>query len=199
MRRRQSNSSSSTSSLRRATLLPLYFQLLGATSEAQADKTSLARTISGAAPGVVDPWWSSKGSRLQKSNFVLHRSPLPHETALSTRTLRAFRRAPFLCALPQNKSLLPAFLAASPGHSFALTVITVICRAITHSFGDAPHRFLPAFNLRKARVTATTGGFLLTVLSNARRAPCLRVLLCANPRPINFLRNLGVVEGMSYL
>jgi hypothetical protein len=46
-------------------------------------KTSLARTISGAAPCVVDRWWSSKGSRLQKSNFVLHRSPLPHETTFS--------------------------------------------------------------------------------------------------------------------
>ena len=49
-------------------------------------KTPVARTTSGAAPCVVDRWWSSKGSRLQKSNFVprLHRcSPLPHETTLS--------------------------------------------------------------------------------------------------------------------
>jgi hypothetical protein len=38
----------------------------------------------GSAPSVLDRWWSSRDSRLPKSNFVLHRwSPLSHETTLS--------------------------------------------------------------------------------------------------------------------
>src|SRR6266478_4171193 len=43
----------------------------------------MTRTTFGAAPSVVDRWWSSKGSPLQKSNFVLNRCSLPHETTLS--------------------------------------------------------------------------------------------------------------------
>src|SRR5713226_9414478 len=47
-------------------------------------KMPLARTVSGVVPSVVDRWWSSKGLRLRKSNFVLlHCSLLPHETLLS--------------------------------------------------------------------------------------------------------------------
>src|SRR5207302_2171515 len=47
-------------------------------------KMPLARTVSGVVPSVVDRWWSSKGLRLRKSNFVPHHcSLLPHETPLS--------------------------------------------------------------------------------------------------------------------
>ena len=44
-----------------------------------------------------------------------------------------------------------------------------MCRALTHSFGDAPHRCLPPFNLHGPASATTTGGFLLTAL-------------CATPR-----------------
>src|SRR5690348_10746223 len=46
-------------------------------------KMLLPRTIFGVAPSVVDRWWSSRDSPLQKCNFVLrHWSPLQHDTAL---------------------------------------------------------------------------------------------------------------------
>ena len=45
----------------------------------------MTRATFGAAPSVVDRWWSSRGSSLPKFNFVLHHwSPLPHETTLSS-------------------------------------------------------------------------------------------------------------------
>src|SRR6267378_2100834 len=57
-------------------------------SNRRPTKTPVARTTSGAAPCVVDRWWSSKGSPSQKSNFALHHwSPLPHETTLSSSNL----------------------------------------------------------------------------------------------------------------
>src|SRR5260370_3627282 len=44
----------------------------------------IARTVSRVVASVVDRWWSSKGLRLRKSNFVPHHcSLLPHETPLS--------------------------------------------------------------------------------------------------------------------
>ncbi len=47
-------------------------------------KMPLTRTVFGVVPSVVDRWWSSKGLRLHRSNFGLHRcSLLPHETPLS--------------------------------------------------------------------------------------------------------------------
>jgi Putative transposase len=68
---------------RRAVLLPLSFHSLGAAQEPRAEQAPLAQTTFGAALCVVDRWWSSKGSRLQKSNFVLrHWSSLQHDTAL---------------------------------------------------------------------------------------------------------------------
>jgi len=81
---------------RRATFLPLCFLLLGSTPQIgktpQAPRTPL---IFGSAPSVLDRWWSSKGSRLPKYNFVLHRwSPLPHETTCSiNKILRASPRS----------------------------------------------------------------------------------------------------------
>src|ERR1017187_6879014 len=61
-----------------------------------------------AAQNVVDRWWSSKGSRPQKSNFVLHHcSPLPHD--------RTFYNAKLLCASAPSLSLC---LAVLPTASF---------------------------------------------------------------------------------
>jgi hypothetical protein len=65
--------------------------------QSKTRQTPRTRTplIFGSAPSVLDRWWSSKGSRLPRYNFVLHRcSPLPHETTLSiNRILRASPRS----------------------------------------------------------------------------------------------------------
>src|SRR5215470_20424688 len=134
-------------------------------------------TISGAAPSVVERWWSSNGSHLPESNFVLHqRSPLLHETTLyDSRSFARFgvlrpsalchRTNPFfhLPQLPSWRYFSAVASSRVPG---------VICRALPHSLGPPRHRSFPRLNLHRPASAATTGGFLLTALSNARRAPC---------------------------
>lgn len=52
-------------------------------SNRRSTKTPLPPMISGVARSVVDRWWSSRGSPLQKSNCVLLRCSPPHERTLS--------------------------------------------------------------------------------------------------------------------
>src|SRR6266436_6687401 len=83
-------------------------------------KMPLARTVSGVVPSVVDRWWSSKGLRLRKCNFVPHHcSLLPHETLSPTRILHASQRALSLCALTQNKTPFSTSSAPPPRYSLA--------------------------------------------------------------------------------
>src|SRR5216684_3569069 len=49
----------------------------------------------------------------------------------------------------------------------------VVCRALPHSFGASRHRTFPQLNLHRPASAATTGGFLLTALSKARRSTAL--------------------------
>jgi putative transposase len=81
---------------RRAVLLPLCFHSLGAPQEPRAEQDAFDSNDLWRCLCVVDRWWSSKGSRPQKSNFVLrHWSALQHDTALpSSNPSRA--AAPFL-------------------------------------------------------------------------------------------------------
>ena len=52
------------------------------------------RAIFGSVPSVLDRWWSSRGSRLPRCNFVLHLWSPPHETTLNiTNTLRSSARS----------------------------------------------------------------------------------------------------------
>ena len=137
------------------------------TTTAGQIKTPLPRTISGAVPSVVDRWWSSKGSRLQKSNFVLcHRcSLLPHETRLSKLdSSRASRRAPSLCVLTQNKSPF----SNSPRRCLRHTLFPLVRsrRLLPCSTARPPQHSTPLVSSHSISIgpasAATTGGFLLT-------------------------------------
>src|SRR5216684_3447975 len=107
---------------RRATLLPLCFQLFGAQQSQAEQEVSSTNDSRDHLPRV---WWTDGG------HPEVHRCG--HPTSVSTaghccrmkrlspaRILRAFRRARSLCALPQSQSLLPAFSALSTRYAFAL-------------------------------------------------------------------------------
>jgi hypothetical protein len=155
-------------------------------------KTSLARTISGAAPCVVDRWWSSKGSRLQKSNFVLHRSPLPHETTFSNSNPSRVSA----CSVPLRlaaKQISPSsFLSALSAILFRNSQLSpssaVLQRTVSATLRTAVSHHSISIGPASA---ATTSGFLVTDLSNARRAPWLRVLLREKRASDKSLASLG--------
>jgi hypothetical protein len=122
----------------------------------------MTRTTLGAAPSVVDGWWSSKGSRLQKSNFVLHRCSLPHETTLSnsnpSRVSACSLPLPLAAEQISSSRLLGAiyailFRASQPLLSSAMfyrTVSATLHTAVSsHSISIGPAS------------AATTSGFLL--------------------------------------
>src|SRR6267142_5955319 len=137
-------------------------------------KTPVARTTSGAAPCVVDRWWSSKGFRLQKSNFVLHLhrcSPLPHETTLSNSNPSRVSACSVPVRVAAKQISSSSFLSAVSAMLFRTsqfplssamlqrTASATLCTAVSpHSISIGPAS------------AATTGGFLLTALSNTRRA-----------------------------
>ena len=126
-------------------------------------KMPLARTVSGVVPSVEDRWQSSKGSRLQKSNFALHRcSLLPHETPLANpNPSRLSARSVSLCLNPTTK--LHSQLPQRVLHDTLLphSLPGVFCRALSHSLRHTPHRCLLPFNLHRPASAATTSGFLL--------------------------------------
>jgi hypothetical protein len=91
----------------RTTLLPLCFQLLGATPEPLTEEhTPLSKKllIFMAAPSVEDQGRLSSGSRLPKSNFVPHRwSPPRHEKTLSnSKTPYASAHSVPFCLAPKR-------------------------------------------------------------------------------------------------
>ena len=104
---------------RRATLLPLCFQLLGSYSTANRTRhirQPMTQMIFGSAQSAVDRWWSSKDLPLPKSNSVLHQSwsRLPHETTLhNAKPLRASATLRLFCVLPFHKTLLSRLLKSS--------------------------------------------------------------------------------------
>ena len=179
---------------RRATTLPLCFQLLGAAATATANKKHplpMTRALFGSVPSVVGRWWSSRDSLLPKSNSVLHRSRsrLPHETTLIQHheNFACFGALRLLCVLPPNKSLLPASpTLSSAAHSFVirqLSVPRVVCCASAAPPRRTSHATPPLHSICIGPASAaTTGGFLQVVVSKARehavlvRAPCLIAL-----------------------
>jgi len=89
---------------KRATTLPLCFQLLSAAPQPSKRSPPPVRVIFGLAPSVVGRCWSSKDLLLLRSSFVLHRPrmPSPHETTIDiTKPLRASARCLPLCLLAQ--------------------------------------------------------------------------------------------------
>src|SRR5271169_5376642 len=136
-------------------------------------KMPLARTVSGVVPSVVGRWWSSKGLRLQKSNFVLHRcSLLPHETPLSNpNPSRVSACSVSLRLNPQQNSILN-FLSASSTILCCPTPFpapsVVLCRTFSATLHTAvsPH----SISIGPASA-ATTSGF---VLADSEVVPDLR-------------------------
>ena len=115
-------------------------------------KMPLARTVSGVAPSVVDRWWSSKGLRLRKSNFVLHHcSLLPHETLLSNPNPRLSACSVPLRLNAEQNSILN-FLGPLHDTPLPVSVPGAFCHALPHSLRNTPHRCLLPFNLHSARV-----------------------------------------------
>ena len=126
-------------------------------------KMPLARTVSGVVPSVVDRWWSSKGLRLRKSNFVPHHcSLLPHETPLSNPNPSRLSACSVSLRLNAEQNSILNFLGASstilscpspfPAPSAVLyrTVSATLHTAVSsHSISIGPAS------------AATTSGFLL--------------------------------------
>jgi hypothetical protein len=125
--------------------------------------TSLARTTSGAAPCVVDRWWSSKGSRLQKSNFVLHRSPLPHETTFSNSNPSRVSACSVPLRLAAKQISSSSFLSALSGILFRNSQLSpssaVLQRTVSATLRTAVSHHSISIGPASA---ATTSGFLLT-------------------------------------
>jgi len=89
-------------------------------------------------------WWTDGGHR--KAHGC--RNPTSFSTAAHcrmkrlsrTRTLRALRRAPYLCVLPQSKSLLPASSTLSTRYSF---VLVSPCCLLPCSTAQSPQHSTP--------------------------------------------------------
>ena len=96
-------------SRRRATTLPLCFQLLGSGPQVEQEVSTARPSDTWLCPNRGGRWWSSRDHRRRDSTALSPQcSSLPHEATLSNGILRVFRRAPYRCALPPNTSLLPA-------------------------------------------------------------------------------------------
>src|SRR5258705_3591315 len=116
-------------------------------------KMPLARTVSGVVPSVVDRWWSSKGLRLRKSNFVPHHcSLLPHETPLSNPNPSRLSACSVSLRLHAEQTSILNFLGVLHDTLLPESVPAASCRALPHSLRNAPHRCLLPFNLHMARV-----------------------------------------------
>src|SRR5467141_3735932 len=138
-------------------------------------KMPLTRTVFGVVPSVVDRWWSSKGLRLQRFNFGLHRcSLLPHETPLSNPHPARLSACSVSLRLNAEQNSILNFLSASstilscpspfPAPSAVLyrTVSATLHTAVSsHSISIGPAS------------AATTSGFLLAAscLSGCFRSP----------------------------
>ena len=142
---------------------------------------TMTLTIFDAALSAVDRWWSSKGLLLPRSNFALlvPSSSLPHETILyNTKILPASARSLSLCLVFYKTRLFDFsnLLFARVLHLRHSSLIQ--CRLpcpvaqLRHIFTTPPSFHSISIGPASA---ATTGGFLLTALSNARRSalpPC---------------------------
>ena len=126
-------------------------------------KMPLAQTVSGVVPSVVDRWWSSKGLRPQKSNFVLHRCSLPpHETPLSNPSPPRLSVCSVSLRLNAEQNSTLNFLSASSTilscHSPLPTSCAVLYRTVSATLHTA---IFPPFNLHRARVRRNHKRFLL--------------------------------------
>ena len=114
-----------------------------------------------AAQNVVDRWWSSKGSRPQKSNFVLHHcSPLPHDRTFYNANFCVLQHHHSLSALPFYQSRLSTFsslLFARVLRFRPFSSLAVVCRALPHSSAPPRHRIFPRLNLHRPRVRRNHG------------------------------------------
>ncbi len=85
---------------RRATTLPLCFQLLGSAAQAKPELTTTSSSDAWLCPKCGGPCWSSKGLPLRSSSSVLPRPGMssPHETSIDiTKLLRASARCLAFC------------------------------------------------------------------------------------------------------
>jgi hypothetical protein len=113
---------------------------------------------------VADPWWSSKGSLLQRSNHALHRClPLPHETTLSnSKPSRVSPRSVLLRLAEQQISTSRFLSAVSP--TLFRTTQSPVPSAVLHITASATldtAASLYSISIGPA-FAANTGGFLLT-------------------------------------
>src|SRR5215470_2759313 len=139
------------------------------------NKMPLTQTTFGAALSVADRWWSSKDSPLQKSNCALHRgSPPRHEGTFSnSKSSRASTCcAPLRSATKQisPSSVTRAITGILLRKSESLPLFVLLYRTASATLDTV--LFAHSIPIGPASA-ATTGGFLLTALSNARRTPCL--------------------------
>src|SRR5437773_5196093 len=116
-------------------------------------KMPLARTVSGVVPSVVDRWWSPKGLRLRKSNFVPHHcSLLPHETPLSNPNPSRLSACSVSLRLDAEQNSILNFLGLLHDTLLPESAPGAFCRALPHTLRNTPHRCLLPFHLHRARV-----------------------------------------------
>jgi hypothetical protein len=172
---------------RRATLLPLCFQLLGATPEplvgqdtsSNQDSSGVWRCPKCGGPMVVV-------GRLTAAEIQLRSPPLLTAAAGSNAPqLESFARLTPLPTSAPGHTTNPCFSLLEPYSSVAANFWAHnihTCGPLT-SPSNIPYRVLSSFNPHRARVRRTRG-FLLTALSNARRTPRLTIRLRLNAPPI---------------
>src|SRR5260370_13525778 len=151
--------------------IPLRHQLI-------AHKRELlpARRPGPSAPSVVDRWWSSRGTPLRTSNSGLHRwSLLPHETTLSSSNPSRVSACSLPLRLAAEQISSCRFLGAVYAIRFRASQLPLSSAVLCRTVSATPHTAVSphSISIGPASSAATTGGFLLTALSNARRAPCL--------------------------
>jgi hypothetical protein len=111
---------------RRATLLPLCFQLLGTAKRTESRTRPLIRQRLPGPLALSQVWWPDDSRRethgcRDPTSFPATGHHCRMKRPSRARILRASRRAPHLCALSQNKSLPPASSPHCPRSSCAVT------------------------------------------------------------------------------
>src|SRR6267143_2170221 len=136
----------------------------------------MVRKIFGAVLNVLAPWWSSNDSLPPKSSFVLHlfRSALPHENTIDiTNVLGVSAPAVLLRLLGQQISSSRFSRSSTVSKLASPTNVPLPTSSVVPPRADPAHLYTapPIHSIPIGPASAaTTGGFVQTALSKARRS-----------------------------
>src|ERR1700719_1969677 len=126
-------------------------------------KMPLTRTVFGVVPSVVDRWWLSKGLRLPRSNFDLHRcSLLPHETLLSNPHPARLSACSVSLRLKGEQNSILNFLSASSTILSRLSPFLASSAVLYRTVSATLHTVVSSHSITIGPASAAnTSGFLL--------------------------------------